>query len=191
MHNIGHMPARLIIALTLSLVLHAVLLLYGRLASQPAPACPALIASLRPAEDKMPKPAEPPPAVEDLLKNTLEEEKVVAKDSPPAKAMPPKPARRPAEAQTISRREMAAVRKKLSEYVFYPEQARRLGLRELSLCSSHWLTTGRVEDVRVDSSSGYPVLDNAAVKGFYAVGRFQESRESGTTRSDSNERRWA
>ncbi len=172
MHNIGHMPARLIIALTLSLVLHAALLFTDAWRPSPPRPAPALIASLRLAEDKMPKPAEPPPAVEDLLKNTLEEEKVVAKDSPPAKAPPPKPARRPAEAQTISRREMAAVRKKLSEYVFYPEQARRLGLEGTVTLFVTLADDGRVEDVRVDSSSGYPVLDNAAVKGFYAVGRF-------------------
>ena len=30
---------------------------------------------------------------------------------------------------------------------------------------------GKVEDVRVVSSSGFPILDNAAIKGFYAVGR--------------------
>ena len=168
------MPARLIIALTLSLVLHAALLFTDAWRpGSPRPA-PVLIASLRPAEDKMPKPAEPPPAVEDLLKNTLEEEnaKDTARSPPAARVPPPKPVRRPADPPSISRREIAAVRKKLSEYVFYPEQARRLGLEGTVSLFVTLTDDGLVEDVRVDSSSGYPILDNAAVKGFYAVGRF-------------------
>ena len=169
------MSVRLIIALTLSLVLHATLLFTD--VWRPALPRPAgvLIASLRPVPvpESVEKPVEPPPVAEDLLKNTLDEDKV--KDlvkEPPAAKVPPKPARRPADTPSIARREMAAVRKKLSEYVFYPEQARRLGLEGTVALFVTLADDGRVEDVRVESSSGYPILDNAAVKGFYAVGRF-------------------
>ena len=170
------MSVRLIIAFTLSLVLHAVLLFTDAWRPAPPRSAPALIASLRPAPPPEPviKPIEPPPVAEELIKNTLDEDK--AKDSarnpPTAKAPPPKPARRPAETSSISRHEMAAVRKKLSEYVFYPEQARRLGLEGTVSLFVTLTDDGRVDDVRVDASSGYPILDNAAVKGFYAVGRF-------------------
>ncbi|MDR0577930.1 MAG: energy transducer TonB [Candidatus Accumulibacter sp.] len=159
------MPRALIIALTLSLVLHGGLLSLDTRPS-PAPRAPALRASLRPPPEPA-KPAEPPPETEALLKNTLDGE-------PPEKQTPPSP---PAEKRKtpapspVGERQMEAVRKKLAEYVLYPEQAWRLGLEGTVTLFVELADDGRVEDVSVVASSGYPILDNAAIRGFYAVGR--------------------
>jgi protein TonB len=164
------MSRPLIIALTLSLVLHGSLLFTSAFHFSPAPRPPALLASLRlpPELTKLP---EPMPDADTLLKNTLE-------DEPPEKPAPtpPPPLSKekpgtPAPSPIADKREMEAVSQKLSEYVFYPEQARQLGLEGTVTLFVELADDGRVEDIRVIASSGYPMLDNAAVKGFYAVGR--------------------
>ncbi|MDR1613508.1 MAG: energy transducer TonB [Planctomycetota bacterium] len=162
------MPHRLIIALTLSLVLHGGLLLAGAPGFPAPPRPPALRALLRPPLD--PERLPPPSAAESLLKNTLEDE---TPEKPVATALPPPPeARGTPAASAAGARVLEAVRKKLSEYVFYPEQARRLGIEGTVTLFVELAADGRVEDVRVVESSGHAILDNAAVKGFYALGRF-------------------
>lgn len=164
------MPVRLIIALALSLVLHGSLLLTDAFHLSRPPPAPALQASLRLPPDLGRLP-EPPPVAETLLKNTLEDQEPARPAAPP---VPPqsKETSKPSRPATGERREMEAVRKKLSEYVFYPEQARKLGLEGTVELFVELSGDGRVQDVRVVASSGYPILDNAAIKGFYAVGRF-------------------
>lgn len=162
------MPRPLIIALTLSLVLHGGLLCLGAFRFAPPPRAPALQALLRLPPD-VAKLAEPPDPTETLLKNTIEDEpaeKPAPEPSPPPKEERGTPVRPP-----VSKRQMEAIREKLSEYVFYPEQAKRLGLEGTVTLFVELSEEGRVEDVRVVVSSGYPILDNAAVKGFYALGR--------------------
>ena len=169
MHNTRHMSARLIIALALSLVLHGSLLFSGAFpASRPRPA-PPLQASLRPLPD-LAKLLEPPPVADTLLKNTLADERPAPPASPPP---PPRPkeASAPSRRAPAAPRETEAVRRKLAEYVLYPEQAWRLGQEGTVDLFVELAGDGRVEDVRVVASSGFPLLDNAAVKGFYAVGR--------------------
>ena len=164
------MPLRLIIAFTLSLALHVSLLVADALDfSSPAPA-PVLQASLRLPPDLTRLP-EPPPLPETLLKNTIEDER----PENPAPTLSPPPAKekhRTPTALITGKREMQAVRKKLSEYVFYPEQARKLGIEGTVELFVELSDDGRVQNIRVVTSSGFPILDNAAVKGFYAVGRF-------------------
>jgi protein TonB len=161
------MSRSLIIALALSLVLHGGLLFTSAFRFSPAPRPPALLASLRlpPELAKLP---EPIPVEDTLLKNTIE-------DEPPEKQAPTPPPeekrKTPVPSNVVSQREMETVRKKLSEYVFYPEQARQLGLEGTVTLFVELSDEGRVEDVRVIESSGYPILDNAAIKGFYALGR--------------------
>lgn len=162
------MPVRLIIAFALSLVLHGSLLLADTFEAPPLPPAPALRASLR-LPPELEKPAEPPPVAETLLKNTIADERPEKPPAPPTP--PPAKERRKTPAPTADKREMAAVRRKLSEYVFYPEQARKLGLEGTVELFVDLADDGRVEDVRIVASSGFPILDNAAVKGFYAVGR--------------------
>ena len=170
MHNTRSMPRPLIIALTLSLVLHGGLLSMSAFfaSSSPAPS-PPLRASLR----LPPAVAELLPEVlsaETLLKNTIENE------TPEEAALPPPPPPLGGKGETpipppARERQMEAISERLSEYVFYPEEARRLGLEGSVTLFVELAEDGRVEDVRVTTSSGHAILDNAAVKGFYAVGQ--------------------
>jgi protein TonB len=162
------MPHRLIIALTLSLVLHGGLLFMGAPGFSAAPRPPALRASLRLPPDLVRLPE--PPVAESLLKNTLAEEAPEKPATPPSPP-PAKETRKTPASSDASRRAMEAVQEKLSEYVFYPEQARRLGIEGTVTLFVELAADGRVEDVRIVESSGHASLDNAAVKGFYAVGR--------------------
>ncbi len=163
------MPLRLIIALTLSLVLHGGLLVTNAFKPAVPPPRSALQAILRlPPEPA--RPAETPHLPDTLLKNTIKEEAPREEASKPL----PTPAKKKIEApgrKPLTRREIHAVQKKLSEYVFYPEQARAMGIEGTVTLFVELATDGKVEDVRVVSSSGFPILDNAAIKGFYAIGR--------------------
>lgn len=163
------MPLRLIIALTLSLVLHGSLLVSDVFKLAPPLPRPALQASLRRPPESA-QPAEPQPAPDSLLKNTIEE-KPPREEAP----KPPRPAvKKKAETrgtQPLTRHEIRAVQQKLSEYVFYPEQARAMGIEGTVVLFVELTNDGAVKDVRVVSSSGHPILDNAAIKGFYAIGR--------------------
>ncbi|MDR2451095.1 MAG: energy transducer TonB [Candidatus Accumulibacter sp.] len=156
------MPRSLIIALTLSLVLHGGVLMTGGLRFAPPAGEAALRATLRPpVETSLPETADA------LLKNTLDDEPERLENPPP----PPPEKRGTPVTPSVAGRQMDAVRRKLSEYVFYPEQAKRLGLEGTVTLFVELSGDGRVEDVRVVESSGYPLLDHAAVKGFYALGR--------------------
>jgi protein TonB len=155
------MSRPLIIAFMFSLVLHGGLLCLG--AFPPAPRAPALQALLRLPSAPVTVP-EPVPVTETLLKNTIED------DLPEAPAPNDSPPSRERRGMSADPDRMAAIRKKLSEYVFYPEQARRLGLEGTVTLFVEVSGDGRVEDVRVVASSGHPLLDNAAIRGFYALG---------------------
>jgi protein TonB len=150
------MSRPLIIAFMFSLVLHGGLLCLG--AFPPTPRPPVLRALLRlpPDPEEVPKPIQ---TVETLFKNTIENGQAETPDASPLPQKPHDPGR------------MAAIRQKLSEYVFYPEQAWKLGLEGTVTLFVEVSADGRVEDVRVVASSGHPMLDNAAIKGFYALGR--------------------
>jgi protein TonB len=164
------MSRPLIIALTLSLVLHSGLLFTSAFRFSPASRPPALLASLRLPPD-LAKIPEPLPDADTLLKNTLEDDSP-EKPAPIPPLPPPKEkSMTPAPSAVPDKREMEAVSKKLSEYIFYPEQARQLGIEGTVTLFVELSDDGRVEDVRLIESSGYPILDNAAIRGFYAVGR--------------------
>lgn len=168
------MPLRLIIAVTLSLVLHGGLLVADAFKPAAPRPRPALQAILRlPPEPA--RPAETPPIPDSLLKNTIEEEALqedAPKPPPPvAKKKIETPNTSPPTPKPLTQREIRAVQEKLAEYVFYPEHARALGIEGTVELFIELSANGKVEDVRVVSSSGYPILDNAAIKGFYAIGR--------------------
>jgi len=68
------------------------------------------------------------------------------------------------------------MQRKLSEYVFYPEAARARGIEGTVYLFLVLSEDGIVEDVRIVTSSGYPVLDNAAAKGAWAAQKLPGSK---------------
>jgi protein TonB len=154
------MSPRLLLALALSLALHGSLVLpdlLKRLSVAPPP--PALQAVLR----LPPKPEVAP--VEPLLKNTLDAEEA----KPALKPAPPTPPPRVAP-KTVARREVRAAQRKLSEHLFYPPEAIARGIEGEVRLILTLSADGAVENVSIAASSGYPVLDNAAIKAAYAMG---------------------
>ena len=110
------MPPRLILALALSLALHGGLLLPDILKRLPvAPPRPALQALLRP----LPEPPVDTPSFEPLIKNTLDENTPNVQESP---ILPPAGKPKVSKVNQVSKRELRAVEKKLSKYIFYPER---------------------------------------------------------------------
>ena len=159
LHNTASMPFRLFLALALSLALHGVLFLpdiFKRLAA--APPRPALQAVLR-----LPPMVEAPPA-EPLLKNTLDA------DPTPEIAKVPPPTPRPTNTAP-TRHAVQAAQRKLSEHLFYPPEAVARGLEGETQLIVKLSADGRVDDVSIAASSGHAILDNAAIKAAYAMGR--------------------
>lgn len=168
LHNTASMSSRLIFAFALSLALHGGLLLpdaLQRLTVAPPPA--VLQATLR----LPPKPEAEPPLAEPLLKNTLDREEKPPVVKPPS---PPRPPEKPAvkarpSVKSETKRVVRIAQRKLSEYVFYPEAARQRGIEGTVGLLIILAADGAVEDVRIVASSGYPILDNAAAKGAWAI----------------------
>lgn len=172
-HNDRSMPSRLIPALAISLALHASLLLPDIVKLAVPPVRPALEASLR-----LP-PATPPLARDEpLLKNTLPTDKL-----PPAvKPLPPPPpaARVAAPANRATpRREVEAAQRKLSQHLYYPPEAVARGLEGEVRLILTLSDDGSIVDVGVAASSGHPVLDKAAARAAWAMGKvsWAQSRE--------------
>ncbi len=156
------MPLRLILALALSLALHGGLLLRDILKRPSvAPPPPALQASLR----LPPKPEAVP--FDPLLKNTLdvEESPKTVKELP----LPPVQKKQLSKPQPSVKRDAQVAQKKLSEYVFYPAEANLRGIEGTVGLLIILSADGSVEDVRIFATSGYPILDNAAAKGVWAM----------------------
>lgn len=157
------MPSRLTIALTLSLALHGGVLLPGFL--QPLTATPkpsALQATLR----RPALPPEPPPLADPLLKNTLDRE-----ETPTPRTTPRPSAQPPAAAKVSEKRRVQAAQRKLSEHLFYPSEAVARGLQGEVRLILKLSATGTIDDVAIAASSGHPILDNAAIRAAYAMGR--------------------
>lgn len=170
-HNVESMPSSLILALALSLALHASLLLPDAIErGTPPPRQPLLQALLLP-------PVKPPERSADaLLKDTLATAEAPAAVKPP----PPKVAvhRQPA-AKAVARREVEAAQRKLSQHLYYPPEAVARGIEgEVRLI----LTVGddgSIVDVHVGVSSGHALLDKAAERAAWSMGKvnWAHSRE--------------
>ena len=157
------MTFRLILALAFSLALHAGLLapdLLRRLLPVPPP--PPLQASLR-----LPPKVEAAPA-DPVLKNTID-------DEPAPPAAPPKPTPTPRAAPKAPAksavREVQSAQRKLSKQLFYPPEAVARGIE-----GDVWLILklgddGEIVDVGIAQSSGHAILDNAAIRAAYAMGK--------------------
>ena len=157
------MSPRLPFAYALSLALHGALFLPALLESaKPAPASPALQARLPPAQES---PAEP------LLKNTLDEEK-----TEPLKQSPVQPTQSTkTTVKAPSKKEIQAAQRKLSEHLFYPQEAVARGIEGEVRLILKLSPTGSVDEV----SSGHAILDNAAIRAAYAMGRLTTGNNSG------------
>lgn len=154
------MPPRLTLALALSLALHGSLLLPDILKRPSvAPPPPALQALLRlpPAPEAQP--------VAPLLKNTLDNE-----EAPSVAKLPPPPVRQ-AKPANAARRDVQLAQKKLSKTQFYPLQAVAQGIEGDVRLILKLSVDGSVDDVGIAASSGHPILDNAAIKAAYAMGK--------------------
>lgn len=157
----GHespLKLRFLLALAASLVLHLALLGLGLPRAKVSPRSTAISARLLPPATV--RPSEP------LLKDTLAE---AAAATPPPKTIGAHSRRAAPHAPE------AAARRKLSEMLFYPPEAVARGLEgEVRLL----LTLdgdGTVRDAQIAAGSGHPILDEAAVKAAYAMGRLPEA----------------
>lgn len=177
LHNTALMSLRptatLAVAFALSLALHAAPLLPGL---WPRPAAPPLRPVLR-AELRPPALPAPVAPAESLLKNTLDVE--AEKPLPPPSPAPAPEIRRPAankaRAPQVAKREVRSAQKKLAQHLYYPPEAVARGLEgEVRLLVTLG-ADGGIADVRVAASSGYPLLDNAAAKAAWAMGRAEAS----------------
>ncbi|MBL0166118.1 MAG: energy transducer TonB [Propionivibrio sp.] len=164
LHNTVLMPLRLILALALSLAVHSALFLPDILKRfSVAPPRPALQATLR-----LP-PLPDVPTADPLLKNTIDAEDAPQVATPPPPVTPDKPP--VAQAKPVAKREVQVAQRKLSEHLFYPPEAVARGLEGEVRLIVKLNADGGVDDVSIAASSGYPILDNAAVKAAYAMGR--------------------
>ena len=163
------MPYRLILALALSFALHGAVLvpdLVKRLpTTQPRPALQAML--------RIPPTPEPPRA-ESLLKNTLDEEVAPKEVEPPPPPKPVEPARKPEPKpvpKNTQKRDIQIAQRKLSEQQFYPPEAVARNIEGEVRLIIKLSDRGEVLDVNVAASSGHAILDNAAIKAAYAMGR--------------------
>lgn len=166
LHNTALMSPRLLFAFALSFALHSAFLAPGVLKRPPVtPPRPPLLAALR-----IPPKAELPPP-EPLLKNTLREEAVPTTAPPPAARAPQKPApTRP------TKRAQIAVEEKLAQHVYYPPEAVAHGIEGEVRLILRLAADGAVDEVSIAASSGHAILDNAAIKAAYAMGRIDDVR---------------
>ena len=153
------MPFRLIIAFALSFAVHGVLLLPDLLKRPAPPPRPALVATLRALPEA---PARP----DTMLKNTLDEEESPRVDVPPVTPQPKQSATR----QKL-RKEVALAQRRLSEHLYYPPEAVARGIEGEVRVIIKLSATGAVEDVVIAAGSGHPILDKAAIRAAYAMGR--------------------
>ena len=157
------MPLRLIIAFALSLAFHGSLLLPELIKRLPvAPPRPALQALLR--LPPMPEPVLQ--AAEPLLKDTITSE--APEKTSPLENPPPAPAK--PNAKDMLKRDVQIARKKLSKTQYYPPEAVAQNIEGNVRLIIKLSADGAVDDVVIAASSGYTILDNAAVKAAYAMG---------------------
>lgn len=158
---------RLALAFVASIMLHAAGPVAGVFKAPARPAVPLrLEASLR-----MP----PPLSAEPLLKNTLEAEPLAAErpvQSPePSPTLRKPPASRPLPRHQAEDRQMQAAQRKLAAHTFYPPEAIARGLEGDVRVILILAGDGEVADVQLAASSGHAMLDNAAIKAAFAMGR--------------------
>ncbi|MEF8728357.1 MAG: TonB family protein [Accumulibacter sp.] len=164
------MSFQLLPALALSLLLHAAVLWWNVVAFDvPPPPTPRLQASLQPPIRQLPASDEP------LLKDTLS----TSDPSPAAATTPPRPAAATGTSRAVARRQVEAAQRKLAQHLYYPPEAVARGIEGEVRLLLRLADDGSVVDVQVAAGSGHAILDQAAVKAAYAMGRanWAQSRE--------------
>lgn len=107
--------------------------------------------------------------VEPVLKNTIDSEEAPPVDKPeppPVPAAVPRPV-----AKNMAKRDLQIAQRKLSETQFYPPEAVAREIEGEVRLILKLSGSGAVEDVSVAASSGHAILDNAAVRAAYAMGK--------------------
>jgi len=164
------MSFQLLPALAVSILLHAAVLWWNVVAFDfRPPPTPPLQASLQP-------PSRPVPASDDpLLKNTLSS----SDPSPAAATPPPRPTAATATSRAVARRQIEAAQRKLSQHLYYPPEAIARGIEGEVRLLLRLADDGSIVEVQVAAGSGHAILDQAAVKAAYAMGRanWAQSRE--------------
>lgn len=145
---------RLLFSFGVSVLLHFLLLGAGEIRRMisPPPQLPASVllqARLRPPNDTEP-----------LLKDTLSEAQFARPDSPDRT--------RPGTEATLRGRERA-LQRKLAEHLFYPPEAVAGNMEGEVRLLLTLNPQGRVVEARIASSSGWPLLDQAAMDAAYAM----------------------
>lgn len=146
------MPSRLAVALLSSIILHLGVLASADLIAWHLPAPAATPAMLEALLVPVPKPAP-------LLKDTLAEE--ASKPSPQARV--PDPSGRKAAT--------AAAQRKLADQLYYPPEAIARGLEGEVRLLLTLAGDGAIREATVARSSGHTILDQAAIRAAYAMGR--------------------
>lgn len=155
------MPSRLLPAVAISLILHAVVLFWDAIRFTTAPVPQRLQASLR-------SPAKATHASDEpLLKNTLSPDPTPLKISPTAT---PPAHKVPSPAPVAAKRQVEAAQRKVSQHLYYPPEAVARGIEGEVRLLLIVAEDGSITDVSVVASSGHAILDRAAVKAAYAMG---------------------
>ena len=147
-------------ALLLSFAFHALTLGIADMsmrARPPAPNRTVLQAELRPLQKEI-----RPDAAEKELKNTIVEPET--EPAPAVTARPSAGAKKIRKAETLSEQKLERVLEKLSDRVFYPPEAVANGWEGETVLLVEMDRRGAIERVSVASSSGYAVLDEAAIR---------------------------
>ncbi|HQR05091.1 MAG: energy transducer TonB [Proteobacteria bacterium] len=149
----------LVRALILSLLLHGVLVLPALWhdTSRPPPAPPRIEVHLREA-----------PVSDPLLKNTLETDPTPPEPPAIRRSFSPDSAPKPA---TPRHPTLAAAQRKLAEHLYYPAEAIARGWEGETRLLLTLAQDGTVQDADVAASSGHVILDQAAQRAAYAMGR--------------------
>ena len=154
----------LTLALAASLLLHAAVLGAGAFKALLKPAAPPpLQVALRPVM--------PPPPAEPLIKNTLDPEPEQPREADRPKPPNPPPVPHPAAEPKPEKKQVQAAQRKLAEHTFYPPEAIARNLEGEVRVILVLTEDGSIADVQVAASSGHAILDNAAVKAAWAMGR--------------------
>ena len=102
-----------------------------------------------------------------MLKNTLDEGEAPVK---PLVAPSPSPALAKVQRRPVQR-EVQVAQRKLNEHLFYPPEAIAHGLEGEVRLIIKLGADGAIDDVSIAASSGHTILDNAAIKAAYAMGK--------------------
>ena len=101
--------------------------------------------------------------------DTIAQDDAIPVEEPPPP--PPSPTTTKQSTKDTQKRDVQIARKKLSKTQFYPPEAIAQNIEGDVRLIIKLSDSGSVDDVIVASSSGHAILDNAAIKAAYAMGK--------------------